>query len=153
MSPAGFVTSTLTAKQLIHDLPSFASALSWLGMAVALLGLTGIIYVVILLTSSYQEGTDGFTTRGIYSFVRHPLYLSGIIFNFGVLICAESAHGWTCIQIYFLDIVGIICYILAARAEDSYNIAKFGNRYRRYAERVPGLNLAKNLFPPKSSNR
>jgi protein-S-isoprenylcysteine O-methyltransferase Ste14 len=146
MSAAGFATSFISAKQFIADRTSFASVLTWVGMAIALSGLLGIVYVIILLVPSYDRVRDEFTTSGIYRLVRHPLYLSGIVLNFGVLVAAWSAHGWAGIPLYPLGVIGIVFYCLAARSEDGYNIAKFGERYKRYAERVPGLNFTRGLF-------
>jgi protein-S-isoprenylcysteine O-methyltransferase Ste14 len=146
MSAAGFATSFISTKQLITNRPSFTSALTWFGVAIALSGLLGIAYVIILLVSSYDNERYDFTTRGIYRLVRHPLYLSGIVLNLGILVTALSVHGWAAIQLYPLDAIGIVFYCLAARSEDGYNITKFGERYKRYAERVPGLNFTGRLF-------
>jgi protein-S-isoprenylcysteine O-methyltransferase Ste14 len=146
MSAAGFATSFVSAKQIIADRILFTSALTWIGMAIALSGLLGIAYAIILLLLSLDHERDEFTTRGLYRLVRHPLYLSGIVLNLGILIVAWSAHGWASIPLYPLDAIGIIFYCLAARSEDGYNIAKFGERYKRYAERMPGLNFTRTLF-------
>ena len=146
MSAAGFATSFISAKQLIADKAPFASVLTWVGMAIALSGLLGIVYVIILLVPSYDREGDEFTTSGIYRLVRHPLYLSGMVLNLGILVAVWSVHGWASIQLYPLDAVGIIFYFLAARSEDGYNIAKFGEPYKRYAARVPGLNFTSRLF-------
>jgi protein-S-isoprenylcysteine O-methyltransferase Ste14 len=146
MSTAGFATSFISAKQLIADRTSIASVLSWVGMAIALSGLLGIVYVIILLVPSYNRERGEFTTIGIYRLVRHPLYLSGMVLNLGILVVVWSVHGWTGIQLYPLDAVGIIFYLLAARSEDGYNIDKFGEPYKRYAARVPGLNFTSRLF-------
>jgi len=55
MSVAGFATSYFSAKQLIADRVSFATALTWVGMAIALLGFLGIVYVIILLIPSNKR--------------------------------------------------------------------------------------------------
>ena len=146
MSVAGFATSFISAKQLIGDRMSFASVLTWVGMAIALLGFLGIVYVIILLIPPYDRERDQFTTSGIYCVVRHPLYLSGMILNLGILVTVWSVHRWASILLYPLDAIGIIFYFLAARSEDGYNIAKFGEPYKRYASRVPGLNFTSRLF-------
>jgi protein-S-isoprenylcysteine O-methyltransferase Ste14 len=146
MSTAGFATSFISTKQLIADRTSFASVLTWVGMAIALSGLLGIVYAIVLLIPSYDRERDEFTTGGIYRLVRHPLYLSGMVLNLGILVTVWSVHGLAGIQLYPLDAVGIIFYFLAARSEDGYNIAKFGEPYKRYAARVPGLNFTSRLF-------
>ena len=43
--------------------------------------------------------------------------------------------------------VSIVCFALATRAEDRFNVAKFGEPYRVYMKQVPALNL------PASSTR
>ena len=146
MSASGFATSFFSAKQFLADRMSFASVLMWVGMAIALSGLLGIVYVIILLVPSFDRERGEFTTSGVYRLVRHPLYLSGMVLNLGILIAAWSTHGWAGIQLYSLDAVGIIFYFLAARSEDSYNLAKFGEPYKSYAARVPGLNFTRRLF-------
>ena len=65
MSAAGFATSFISAKQLIADRTSFASVLTWVGMAIALSGLLGIVYVIILLVPSYDRERDEFTIDGL----------------------------------------------------------------------------------------
>jgi protein-S-isoprenylcysteine O-methyltransferase Ste14 len=35
----------------------------------------------------------------------------------------------------------VTCFALAARAEDRFNVAKFGEPYRIYMGQVPALNL------------
>ena len=146
MSVAGFATSFISAKQLIADRMSFASVLTWVGMAIALFGFLGIGCVIILLIPTCERERDEFTTSGIYRVVRHPLYLSGMVLNLGILVAVWSVHGWAGILLYPLDAIGIIFYFLAARSEDGYNIAKFGEPYKRYASRVPGLNFTSRLF-------
>ena len=93
MSVAGFATSFISAKQLIADRMSFASVLTWVGMAIALFGFLGIVYVIILLIPTCERERDEFTTNGIYRVVRHPLYLSGMVLNLGILVAVWSVHG------------------------------------------------------------
>jgi protein-S-isoprenylcysteine O-methyltransferase Ste14 len=146
MSATGFATSFISAKQLIANRMSSASVLTWVGMAIGLLGFLGILYVIILLVPSCERERSEFTTSGIYRVVRHPLYLSGMVLNLGILVSVLSVHGWAGILLYPLDAIGIIFYFLAARSEESYNIDKFGEPYKRYASRVPGLNFTRWFF-------
>lgn len=96
---------------------SFASVLTWVGMAIALFGFLGIVYVIILLIPTCERERDEFTTNGIYRVVRHPLYLSGMVLNLGILVAVWSVHGWAGILLYPLDAIGIIFYFPAARSE------------------------------------
>ena len=44
-----------------------------------------------------------------------------------------------------LGIVCILCFWLASKREDDYNIEKFGDSYEEYMKRVPMWNFFKRL--------
>ena len=45
-----------------------------------------------------------------------------------------------------LSAVSVTCFALAARAEDQFNVAKFGEPYRIYMGQVPALNLLAGIW-------
>ena len=45
-----------------------------------------------------------------------------------------------------LSAVSVTCFALAARTEDRFNLAKFGEPYLVYKERVPALNLLAGIW-------
>jgi protein-S-isoprenylcysteine O-methyltransferase Ste14 len=90
-------------------------------------------------TSGWEHTTE-LTTGGIHGVVRHPIQLGGIL---GA--CALALSNPTLVGC-FLGSLSLICFALAARAEDRFNIAKFGEPYRVYMQQVPALNLLAGLW-------
>lgn len=72
-----------------------------------------------------------FTTRWLYRYVRHPLYL-------GWLFAFWSAPAMTAGHLLFATVLSIYIF-LAIPWEEADLIAQFGKRYVRYRERVPKL--------------
>lgn len=85
------------------------------------------------------------TTRlvdtGIYSLVRHPQYLGGILALF-VANFLFYPH-WLFIV---LGIPGIVILYFSTAAEEKRLVARFGQDYRDYMARVPRMNLVSGIF-------
>ena len=151
MSVCGFVTTFHTGRQLYNSGVRLTTVLAYLGLVIAALGAFGLIYASFFLQSSvFRRQRGEFTTRGIYHVVRHPLYLSGIVLNLGIMLMGVSTYGFGNIQHliradYYLIFhgAGIVFFWLAARIEDHYNVVKFGEAYRQYVVEVPRLNPVK----------
>jgi protein-S-isoprenylcysteine O-methyltransferase Ste14 len=78
--------------------------------------------------------TTKVVVNGAYAIIRHPQYFGGILF-------AISITLWT--QILPSLILSIIIILLTYQwtyAEDRNLIAKFGEEYKNYKEKVPRLN-------------
>jgi protein-S-isoprenylcysteine O-methyltransferase Ste14 len=124
----------------LPDLMPWPSALSLAGYVLLCLSM-GLFVVTILSlrrggkpTSGWEKTTE-LTTSGIHGLVRHPMQLSGILGACGTAVWQPA------LVVLVLSAVSVTCFALAARAEDQFNVAKFGEAYRVYMERVPGLNL------------
>lgn len=80
------------------------------------------------------------TTRlvdsGIYSVVRHPQYTGGVYAIF-LTTCLWYPH-WL---FGVLGATGSIAIYMGCKEEDQRLIDKFGKDYKRYMERVPGMNI------------
>jgi len=80
------------------------------------------------------------TTRlvdtGIYAVVRHPQYTGGvlIIFLTNLLWNPHWLFG-------VLGAAGAVVIYLSCREEDKYLVEKFGDDYKDYMQRVPGMNF------------
>jgi protein-S-isoprenylcysteine O-methyltransferase Ste14 len=76
------------------------------------------------------ENTSNLITVSLYKYIRHPLYLSLILFSFG----AFFKH----IDIFqsILLILNIISLILTAKVEEKELINKFGNEYKEYINKT-----------------
>lgn len=116
--------------------------LAWEGLClfISLLGLGCRI-----LTVGYApRGTSGRNTRaqvaeqlnttGLYSMVRHPLYVGNFLMWFGVVL---FLHSWWLILLF------VLCFALYYErimfAEEGFLRARFGEPYLRWSERTPAF--------------
>ncbi len=73
---------------------------------------------------------------GIYAIVRHPQGgTSWLLINLGVMLIAQH---WSSLILGFVSMVLVYADTFKA---DQYCIEKFGDAYRRYADRVPKVNF------------
>ena len=79
--------------------------------------------------------TTKIVSTGIYSIIRHPQYMAGMLINIGIILISQH---WLIIIIGVLAIV--LNYIDALKADGDL-IKKFGNKYLDYMEKVPRLNF------------
>jgi len=101
------------------------------------------IGILLLIISGYMAGTglsivfgikansQGVIRKGVFSFVRHPLYLSEVILYLGLLMLYISLPAivvWI-IAIYFLHYI--------SRYEEKLLLARFGKEYEQYMREVP----------------
>jgi protein-S-isoprenylcysteine O-methyltransferase Ste14 len=83
--------------------------------------------------------TNKLVEKGIYSIVRHPQYLAGILISIGLYMIAA---GWLNM---ILGLANIVQYNFGTFDEDERLIAKFGQDYIDYRIRVPRLNIVLGL--------
>jgi protein-S-isoprenylcysteine O-methyltransferase Ste14 len=67
-------------------------------------------------------------TTGIYSRIRNPIYVSGMIFLVGLVVIARRPASW----LVPVVILVISMQIIRARREARVLEAKFGDAYRQY---------------------
>ncbi|MBN1856560.1 MAG: isoprenylcysteine carboxylmethyltransferase family protein [Dehalococcoidia bacterium] len=86
-----------------------------------------------------------YTTRlvdtGIYAIVRHPQYTGGI---FAVFLTTVLWYPHWLFAV--LGAWGSVLLYYSCRAEDRRLVAKFGDAYSNYMNRVPGMNLAAGII-------
>ena len=75
-------------------------------------------------------------TSGIYSKMRHPVYLGRMLMNLGFLII------FPILPMLAIAIVFVIVWYIMALYEEMYLSKKFSRNYKRYKEKVP-------MFIPK----
>jgi len=72
------------------------------------------------------ESTTVLVTRGIYKYIRHPLYSSLLLFGWGVL--------FKNLTIFSVSLAVVACafVVVTARVEEVENVQKFGDDYVAY---------------------
>lgn len=78
--------------------------------------------------------------RGIYSIVRHPQYLAGILISLGLFLIAP--HWGNAL----LGVLNTCQYNLGTYPEEKDLVEKFGTAYCEYRQRVPRLNFILGLI-------
>jgi protein-S-isoprenylcysteine O-methyltransferase Ste14 len=73
----------------------------------------------------------GLISKGVFSFVRHPMYFGSWLFSVGLVIMSFSVSSAA------VSIVILLFYCLVARYEELLLAGKFGVEYREYQSRVP----------------
>ncbi|MGB9236465.1 MAG: isoprenylcysteine carboxylmethyltransferase family protein [Terriglobales bacterium] len=107
-------------------------AARWVGLALAVIGLAGVIAARYTLGRSFSVTAQAraLVTTGIYSRIRNPIYISGEIFLIGVAIMLAKP-----VLIVLLVLV-IPMQIWRARREARVLEEKFGEEYREYRRRT-----------------
>lgn len=103
-------------------------ALRWVGLAFGLIGLAGVITARYTLGRSFsvKAKATALVTTGIYSKIRNPIYVSGIIFIAGAVMMMGSPYGFGILAIV------IPLQIVRARREAKVLEEAFGDEYRDY---------------------
>ena len=77
---------------------------------------------------------DSLNTRGVYSIVRHPLYLGNFLIIFGMILF---------IQVWWLAVFYVLLFWLFYErimfAEETYLEKKFGDSFRAWAQEAPAF--------------
>lgn len=143
----------LALVALLPDAPLYTwpGALRWLGYALQGLGLVGMIAGLLQtdlgafsglsqmrgqeddsLCSPDARGRDGqLVTRGLYRWVRHPLYTAGLL-----ILWANPAVTWNVLAFN----LGVTAYLIAgAVLEELKLLVEFGDAYAAYRRRTPML--------------
>lgn len=103
------------------------------GVVLFLIGLIIHEYSHKIHKQAHQESEkiEKLVTEGIYSKIRHPLYLGLILMYFGF------AFSWGIVWILIPAIIFVILTILTAIREEEVMKEKFRKEYEEYMRRVP----------------
>jgi protein-S-isoprenylcysteine O-methyltransferase Ste14 len=77
--------------------------------------------------------TEKIVTRGVYSLVRHPQYLGGLLAHVGISFLASAWYSLLSSPLMILLI------LLISWKEEKELIREFGEEYEDYREKVPML--------------
>jgi protein-S-isoprenylcysteine O-methyltransferase Ste14 len=107
-------------------------AARWAGLVLGLIGLAGVIVARYTLGRSFslRAKATALVTRGIYSRIRNPIYISGAIFLIGVAVMISKPF------LLLILIVIIPMQIIRARREARVLEEEFGDEYREYRKRT-----------------
>jgi protein-S-isoprenylcysteine O-methyltransferase Ste14 len=84
--------------------------------------------------NSSKQKADNLNTTGIYSLVRHPLYLANYLMWLGPTMLTMNL--WF---IFALTLIYWLYYERIMFAEEQYLTRKFGDRYTAWADQVPAF--------------
>lgn len=85
------------------------------------------------------EHTTKLIESSVYRIVRHPFYLGSALFTLGIMLLIQS------IPFTLFGFVTIVCFWMASKKEDAFNLRKFGDSYREYMRKVPMWNVLKGV--------
>jgi protein-S-isoprenylcysteine O-methyltransferase Ste14 len=80
-----------------------------------------------------KRETPGVITDGIFSIVRHPIYLASLLVYLGLIVLTLSLLS------VIIFIIAIIFYYYISRFEEKLLLARFGQEYEDYMKQVPML--------------
>lgn len=130
----GFIVSTNIIFYfwfISKDLKSVHFLLRASGILLFAIGLFIIFWSIYSLRKAVFVPGNKFIATGPYRFVRHPMYLGGIIGAFGLAIFAGLLLG----TVYSFVLALVLSHIADAEEEDLR--ARFGEEYVEYTKKVP----------------
>ncbi len=94
----------------------------------AIIGLSGVTAARWTLGKSFSVTPQAreLVTRGIYSKLRNPIYVTGTIFILGIVLVIGVRWLWIALVLL------VVVQVLRARKEAQVLEAKFGDEYLRY---------------------
>ena len=105
---------------------------SWLHVASIVLILAALALLAVAWRVVYRAQRRGrLAVRGPYALVRHPQYAAFVV------ILAAFLLQWPTLLTLLMFPVLLVMYARLARKEEADMEARFGDEYRRYAERTP----------------
>jgi protein-S-isoprenylcysteine O-methyltransferase Ste14 len=100
----------------------------WIGLALSVFGFAGVILARYTLGRSFSvkaKATE-LVTSGIYSKIRNPIYVFGVIVIAGLILMLRYPVLWVAL------VITIPLQIVRARREAQVLEARFGEAYREY---------------------
>jgi protein-S-isoprenylcysteine O-methyltransferase Ste14 len=132
------VVTILTEKEAILSTYEIPFSLICIGIS-----LLGLIVRVLVVGYAHQDTSgrnrekqkaEALNTTGIYSIVRHPLYLGNFFMWLGIILFV--GHIWfalVCILLFW------IYYERIMLTEEKFLIEKFGDQYHEWANKTPAF--------------
>ena len=110
----------------------FFPVLNIVGGILILSGLLFHVYAEKNHKQAHEKFADivKIVNNGVYSKLRHPLYLSAIIINLGI------ALAFGVVLTFLIAVCSIFHWIMTALKEEEFLLQKFGEEYRQYKKNV-----------------
>ena len=83
-------------------------------------------------TPLITEPTNKFVEKGLYKYMRNPIYMGHMLYFFGLFLF----FGRILLLVYFLFIFGLV-HSIVVYLEEPHLKKKFGQRYIKYTRSVP----------------
>jgi protein-S-isoprenylcysteine O-methyltransferase Ste14 len=126
---------------------AFGLALAAMGGALVALGLRTIGIAGAMFVYEYGTPAPVLTTRGVYGWLRHPLYIGGVVMSLGLALMFDDPTAW---GLAAINVAAVPPFLIA---ENRRCERVFGERYRRYKHAVPALGLRGSYGQAEASNR
>lgn len=110
----------------------FFPMLNIIGGLLILSGLLFHVYTEKNHKQAHEKSDDivKIVNNGVFSKIRHPLYLSAIVINFGI------ALAFGVVLTLLIAVVSIFHWIMTALKEEEFLLQKFGEEYMQYKKNV-----------------
>jgi len=95
----------------------------------------GALFVVLSIVTLRRKGISKIIDSGVYSIVRHPMYVGGMVMFFSHIFFGQN------LIVVISTIIAIVCCYLIILSADQRNLEKFGDDYKRYMQKVPRMNF------------
>ena len=95
--------------------------------------------IILFIAAMIAVARGSLVKTGISRIVRHPMYLGTALAAFALMLIFQS------ILSILLGIIAIALLWIAGILEDTYNIKRFGDSYKKYMKSVPRWNVFKGL--------
>ena len=118
---------------IVLEIPPPLEFLQYAGLVLFAAGLLLIVLSIVALNKNQSK--DTLINSGVYSLVRHPMYL-GAIFVYSSM--AFFLPHWIMVILAVVNVLYIYWFMVIGEQQ---NIEKFGDDYVSYMQSVPRANL------------
>lgn len=94
-------------------------------------GIEGVRKTTLKVSETHR--TEKVVTTGVYSIVRHPQYLGGLLAHIGISFLLSALYS-----LVFTPLVVVLVYLISRKEEEEL-IREFGEEYEDYRRNVPML--------------
>ncbi len=95
------------------------------------LGIKGVKETTLKVAETHR--TETIVTAGVYSIVRHPQYLGGLLAHAGISFLLSAGYS-----LFSTPLMIILIYLISKKEEEEL-VREFGKEYEDYKKKVPML--------------